>query len=290
MASSYQLHKAAAEGFGNASAYDAHRPSYPTEAVEALLKHLKICDRPNLSLLEIASGTGKFTELLAARPENFNVVAVEPHDAMRATLEAKRLRDVQVRPGHAAKIPVEDSWADACIAAQSFHWFATQETLDEIHRAMKPAAVLGLIWNVEDYNKPKSWNASTSWEAKLNEWVRSVATDGVPRFRDEAWQAVFRDQLKSNPLQVLRDTLVNDLPKFSLPLGEGSVKWTVWLSEDALWARINTLSQVAVLEGEKREAGIRTFKEAMQGDDVERNEKGEVALHGVTYFAWTDRL
>ena len=64
----------------------------------------------------------------------------------------------------------------------------------------------------------------------------------------------------------------------------------MWLSEEALWARINTLSHVAVLKGEQREASERLFKEAMQYDDVERNEKGEVALHGVTYFAWTDRI
>lgn len=139
-------------------------------------------------------------------------------------------------------------------------------------------------------NKPKSWKATTSWEAKLNEWIWSIATDGLPRFRDEAWQNVFADQLKFNPFQILKDSLTDGLPRFSLPLGEDSVKWTAWLSEDALWARINTLSQVAILKGGRREEGIRTFKQALQSDDVERNEKGEIALHGVTYFAWTDRI
>lgn len=88
----------------------------------------------------------------------------------------------------------------------------------------------------------------------------------------------------------MKDSLTGDLPRFSLPLGEDRVPWTVWLSEDALWARINTLSQVAVLEGEEKEAGERVFREALTGEDVERNDKGEVALHGVTFFAWTDRL
>lgn len=68
------------------------------------------------------------------------------------------------------------------------------------------------------------------------------------------------------------------------------MKWTVWLSEDALWSRIGTLSQIAVLQGQERENASRVFKEALNGDDVERNEKGEIAVHGVTYFAWTDRI
>lgn len=64
----------------------------------------------------------------------------------------------------------------------------------------------------------------------------------------------------------------------------------MWLSEDALWARINTLSQIAVLKGEGRDAAIEVFKGILKDGDVERNEKGEVAAHGVTYFAWTDRI
>lgn len=96
--------------------------------------------------------------------------------------------------------------------------------------------------------------------------------------------------MKSNPLQVIRDTLIDRLPKFSVPLGQDSVSWTVWLTEDALWNRFNTLSQIAVLEGEKKVAAQAWFKEALTMDDVERNEKGEVAVHGVTYFAWTDRM
>lgn len=34
----------------------------------------------------------------------------------------------------------------------------------------------------------------------------------------------------------------------------------------------------------------RTFLEAVNGDDVETNEKGEVELHGVTVAAWTSKI
>lgn len=122
MSKQYQLPKAAAEGFADAGAYDTYRPSYPAEAVDSLLRHLHITDRANVNVVEIASGTGKFTELLAKRHESYNIQAIEPLEGMRSQLVAKDLPHVTVTDGHAGKMPVEDQWADACIAAQAFHW------------------------------------------------------------------------------------------------------------------------------------------------------------------------
>lgn len=279
----------AQEGFKDAASYDAYRPSYPPEAVEKFLKNLKVADQYDAKIVEIASGTGKFTELLAQRPETFTIKAIEPHPGMREKLAQKDLPGVEVADGKAEKMPVEDEWGDACIAAQAFHWFATPEALKEIQRVLRPGAVLGGIWNVEDYNKPQSWKATTKWEQKLNDFIMSL-DDGLPRFRHQKWKEVFDQQLPASPLQALRDTLADRLPRFTLPLGEDSTKWTVWLSEEALAARLNTLSQIAVLEGDKREAWLKVLSEAIRGDDVERNEKGEILVHGVTHFFWTDRL
>ncbi|OTB11823.1 hypothetical protein K445DRAFT_209782 [Daldinia sp. EC12] len=283
------LPTAAEEGFKDAASYDAYRPSYPPEAVDTFLTKLKVAEQFGSKIVEIASGTGKFTELLAKRPESFTVKAIEPHHGMREKLAQKDLTGVEVIDGKADKMPVEDEWGDACIAAQSFHWFATQEALKEIQRVLKPGAVFGAIWNIEDYNKPRSWQATTKWEQKLNDFIWSL-DDGLPRFRHQKWKEVFDQQLPGNPIQVIKDTFTDRLPRFSLPLGEDSIKWTVWLSEEALASRLNTLSQIAVLKSEEREAWVKLFKETIQGDDVERNEKGEIAVHGVTFFTWTDRL
>ncbi|KAK0737690.1 S-adenosyl-L-methionine-dependent methyltransferase [Apiosordaria backusii] len=270
---SFQLPKAASQGFQKAAAYDTHRPSYPQEAVTSFLSALGLLGKRNAKVLEIAAGTGKFTELLANRDEEFKVIAVEPHGDMRAQLKGKGLKGVDVRDGHAGKLPVEEQeWADGYIAAQSFHWFANEETLREAHRVLKNGAGLGAIWNIEDYNKPRSWKAVTEWEEKLNSWIYSISSDGQPRFRDDQWRGAFENQ-----------------ELFTLPLSEKTVKWTVWLTGEALWSRINTLSQVAVLEGPDREAAVKVFKEALQSPDVERNESGEIALHGVTYFVWTKK-
>lgn len=125
MSSQGGLAHTAAEGFKDAGAYDAHRPAYPAEAVQRLLEHMRLADRAHARVVEVAAGTGKFTEALAARHEGFEVVAVEPHAAMRRALEAKALRGVSVRDGTAedmALAGVGDGWGDGCIAAQSFHW------------------------------------------------------------------------------------------------------------------------------------------------------------------------
>ncbi|TRX96729.1 hypothetical protein FHL15_002395 [Xylaria flabelliformis] len=290
MTSLSNLPAAAEEGFKDAHSYDTHRPNYPPEAVDAFLQNLKIASQDEtVNIVEIASGTGKFTQLLAARPERYSVKAVEPHGPMRDKLAQKDLPGVEVLNGKADKMPVDDEWGDVCIAAQAFHWFATPEALKEIHRVLRPGAVFGMIWNVDEYNKPRDWPATTKWEQKLNDYILEF-DDGLPRFRHQKWQEVFEQQPPANPVQAIRNTFTDHLPRFSLPLGENMVKWSMWLSEEALWARINTLSQIAVLKGEEREEAVKMFKEILQGGDVERNGKGEIAVHGVTYFAWTDRL
>lgn len=118
MASQQAVAQAATTGFNNASAYDVHRPSYPPEAVQSLLHHLSVANKPNAKIVDLAAGTGKFTELLAAREEQYEIVAVEPVAKMRESLAGKDLKGVEVRDGLATGMEVGDAWADAVIAAQ----------------------------------------------------------------------------------------------------------------------------------------------------------------------------
>ena len=57
-----------------------HFSGYPPESVNKLLSHLGLANQEKARIVELGSGTGKFTELLVARPEKFEVVAVEPHE------------------------------------------------------------------------------------------------------------------------------------------------------------------------------------------------------------------
>jgi protein-L-isoaspartate O-methyltransferase len=119
----FYLPAQADQGFRDASSYDQHRPSHPPSAVSSLLEHLKLAGQANSKIVEIGAGTGKFTEILAAREEGFEIVAVEPHREMRESLVGENLGSsergsVKVVEGNAAKTGLEEEWGDACIAAQ----------------------------------------------------------------------------------------------------------------------------------------------------------------------------
>lgn len=112
------LAEVAITGFAAASLYDLHRPSYPPEAVQKLLTHLNVAGRKGARILDLAAGTGKFTQLLAERNEEFEIVAVEPHEGMRGELEKKGLKNVTIFEGDAKNVPLEEGSVDAVIVAQ----------------------------------------------------------------------------------------------------------------------------------------------------------------------------
>lgn len=136
------LAPAASAGFRDAAAYDAHRPAYPAEAVGRLLGRMRLSSssgetgartRARKRVVEVAAGTGKMTEALAAWGVDgeeegawLEVLASEPHPEMRRALEAKALRGVVVRGARAEELSgrggVEEGWGDGVVAAQAFHW------------------------------------------------------------------------------------------------------------------------------------------------------------------------
>lgn len=77
---------------------------------------------------------------------------------------------------------------------------------------------------------------------------------------------------------------------FSLPLGENVEKYSARLSKEQIWERFTTLSQIAVLEGEDRERVYRKFMDALDDQDVETDENGNVELHGETVMVWTSKI
>src|SRR5205807_9164156 len=57
---------------------------------------------------------------------------------------------VAVLAGTAEASRGADASADAVMGAQAFHWFSGASALSEIHRVLRPAGGLGLIWNRRD--------------------------------------------------------------------------------------------------------------------------------------------
>lgn len=116
--SQMSLANEALAGFQKGHAYDQNRPSYLPEVVDKLLRVLHISGVARAEVLDLAAGTGKFTELLAKQDEQFQITAVEPHHDMRNELDKKHLSNVKVLDGLATKIPLADDSVDAVVVAQ----------------------------------------------------------------------------------------------------------------------------------------------------------------------------
>src|SRR5690349_6622753 len=145
-----EIHPAAAGGFATAAdAYERGRPGYPEEAIAWMAERLDL--REGRNLLDLAAGTGKLTRTLV--PFGAHVVAVEPIDEMREQL-FRALPDVDAFDGTAESIPLPDGSVDAVTCGQAFHWFRAEQALKEIHRVLRPAGGLALVWNVRDLSDP----------------------------------------------------------------------------------------------------------------------------------------
>lgn len=127
-----------------------------------------------------------------------------------------------------------------------------------------------------------SWDVHPGWAKTMRDIVHTFK-DGTPRFREEKWKQVFDEQNRSNPL-----TLHFANPIFGLPIGEGDVAYEQRLHKDAIWSRLRTLSQFAVLEGEELERIKKTFFDAAEAE--EQDEEGKIAVHGRTWYFFTSRI
>lgn len=275
----------AQKGFFKAEAYNTYRPGYHGEAVTQFLQVLEIEGKTGAKVLEVGAGTGLFTETLANRDEKYEITAVEPHDEMRRELEQKMLSSVRVVKGTGESMEdIENESFDAVVVAQAFHWMANMNALKELSRVLKPRGVLGMIWNIEDYNAPRDWPCEDKWADVLKQLLWSL-DDGHKRFRHMQWKQVFDEQGGSNPISIHTAD-----PLFSLPVGEDTVAFENWLPKDLVWKRYQTLSQIANLEPDELADVEKTFRKAVDDPDTRTDEQGRVAVHGKTYFAWTSKI
>ena len=165
------VHDAAATGFARAvDAYERGRPDYPAGALAPLDLS------PDLTVLDLAAGTGKLTRPLVA--SGATVIAVEPVAEMRAVLP----RSVQALDGTAEQIPLDDSSVDLVTVAQAFHWFDGDAALTEIHRVLRPGGRLALLWNRRIEEDPVN---------KALERIFAPHRAGVPTHRFDEWRAAF---------------------------------------------------------------------------------------------------
>jgi SAM-dependent methyltransferase len=176
----------ARDAFGaTAQEYQRGRPGWPADVVAALLERYRA-----RTVLDLAAGTGKLTELLVAD----EVIAVEPVDEMRAVLEA-RLPGVRALAGTAEAIPLPDESVDVAFVAEAFHWFDPAPAAAELARVVRPGGAVVVLWNVSGGDDPP-------WVDEVMAVVRERRRDGMgDTHRDTTpWRAALEAEPRLGPL------------------------------------------------------------------------------------------
>ncbi|HEU5308998.1 MAG TPA: class I SAM-dependent methyltransferase [Acidimicrobiia bacterium] len=249
------VHEVASSGFGaGADAYERARPSYPPDAVAWIVDALAITHGRDVA--DVAAGTGKFTRLLA--PTGAWIVAVEPVAGMRA-----RLPRMPVAAASAERLPFREESLDAITVAQAFHWFDATAALAEFHRVLRPGGRLALVWNARDRSVP---------------WV------------DEVWSIMDRVE-KRAPWRAhdeWRDSAFVDTPWFG-PLHEATFHHEQMLSPADVVERVRSVSHVAVLPPERRDAVLDEVRTLLRDDPATAGRDTLALPYRVDAF-WAERI
>jgi SAM-dependent methyltransferase len=131
-----------------ATDYVRYRPSYPAEAIQAVLDGLG--PPSDLTAADIGAGTGISARLLGDR--GVRVVAVEPGYAMRQAA-APHPHVVWVE-GRAEATGLAPASVDLVLCAQSFHWFRAADALMEFARLLATRRRLAIVWNRRSRTDP----------------------------------------------------------------------------------------------------------------------------------------
>lgn len=175
------IHPTAQDAFDkNAQSYQQARPDYPPEIIPWLIQNFQI---DNLTTaIDLGAGTGKFTRVLTHT--DAHILAIEPVDDM-----AKQFMhihpNIELIRAFSHAMPLKSQSVDLVMSAQAFHWFAHINTLQEIHRILKPNGHLGLIWNYRDN--------SHAWVQEISNFIATFEGN-TPRFHHFNWKEVFNHQ------------------------------------------------------------------------------------------------
>ena len=161
-----------------ADEYAAYRPGYPTELYDFLTTRCFLDSHSRI--IDIGSGTGKGTLPLLER--NLPVVAFDLSEKMLGAGRTGKLRQHDLVCSRADQIPLRGSVADLIVCAQSFHWFASTDTLAEFARVVKPSGHLMLFWNTRA--------EEPTHQQEYERLIRKFNPEHVCGYRDKDWNRV----------------------------------------------------------------------------------------------------
>jgi SAM-dependent methyltransferase len=184
------------DAFGRtAREYELGRPGWPEELLDEVIAELGLGSQAQV--LDLGAGTGKLTRVLV--PRFARVVAVEPDDAMRAVLE-EVVPGAEALAGRGESIPLAAGSVDAVFSAEAFHWFAGEESVAEIARALRRRGALVIFWNI-----PVEFaDLGEEVEAVIDEAFERGVVPGLPRVLSGEW----RRPIEDGPFEELREAEV----------------------------------------------------------------------------------
>jgi SAM-dependent methyltransferase len=203
-----------------AADYERHRPEYPEAALRWAADWLGL--EAGARVLDVGAGTGKLARGLVAL--GYEVVAVEPGGPMLEQLR-QAVPDAEALEGSAEAIPLPDAGVDAAFAAQAFHWFDRERAVPELHRVVRPAGGLTLLWNWWDDRDPLQHELAELIGYSGHSPFLDEEMPGAPWFR-ELGRTVVESTDESSP-----DALVAMLATTSRFLTADPAEGTDWLRE-----------------------------------------------------------
>jgi SAM-dependent methyltransferase len=244
------------DAFGRtAREYELGRPGWPEVLLDQVIAELGL--EPAAAVLDLGAGTGKLTRELVSRFAR--VIAVEPDDAMRAVLE-EVVPGAEALAGRGDAIPLEDESVDAVFSAEAFHWFATDESIAEIVRVLRPRGALVIFWNI-----PVEFaHLGDEAEAVIDEAFERGGVPGLPRVLSGEWR------------QPIEDGLFEELR-------EAEVEREILNTRDEWIANLLSVSSIAHQPEEDRAALASRLRELVPADR-------EVSRRIRTVAHWTRRV
>ena len=153
---------------------------------------------PGERILDVGCGPGFYCAELAEEVGSGSVVGVDSSPAM-LELAARRCAGqeaVELRPGEAVSLPIDDASVDAAVCVQVLEYVADPTVaLAEIHRALRPGGRV-VVWDVDWATVSLHAEDAALTERVLRAWDQHLTHPSLPRTLAPRMRSVGFEQVR----------------------------------------------------------------------------------------------
>ena len=153
---------------------------------------------PGERILDVGCGPGFYCAELAEEVGSGSVVGVDSSPAM-LELAARRCAGqeaVELRPGEAVSLPIDDASVDAAVCVQVLEYVADPTVaLAEIHRALRPGGRV-VVWDVDWATVSLHAEDAVLTERVLRAWDQHLTHPSLPRTLAPRMRSVGFEQVR----------------------------------------------------------------------------------------------